>query len=113
MFSRKHQFCQHYIQLLDARRVHFVPNKQIGKLDAHHSTMGSMKEIFLRLVNGSINQNKIFAHFYIFYVEHNNFILIITPIYKSEESCCPYLSSVNPTFQFGTKCTLLASSNWI
>jgi hypothetical protein len=32
-----------------------------------------------------INQNKIFTHFYIFYVEHNNFILIITPIYKSEE----------------------------
>src|SRR5882762_4105121 len=50
-FSRKHQFCQHYIQLFDARRVHFVPNKQIGKLDSHHSTMGSMMEIFLRLVN--------------------------------------------------------------
>src|ERR1700676_4251484 len=50
-FSRKHQFCQHYIQLLDARRVHFVPNKQIGKLDSHQSTMGSMMEIFLRLVN--------------------------------------------------------------
>jgi len=32
-----------------------------------------------------INQNKNFTHFYIFYVECNNFILIITPIYKSEE----------------------------
>ena len=29
-FSRKHQFCQHYIQLLDARRVHFVPNWKVG-----------------------------------------------------------------------------------
>jgi len=32
-----------------------------------------------------INQNKNFTHFYIFYVECNNFILIITPIYKSEK----------------------------
>src|SRR5882762_4837095 len=38
---------------------------------------------------GVINQNKLFTHFYIFYMEHNNFILIIPPIYKSEESCCP------------------------
>src|SRR5882762_8393372 len=29
-FLEKHQFCQHYIQLLDARRVHFVPNWKVG-----------------------------------------------------------------------------------
>src|ERR1700674_3738328 len=58
---------------------------QIGKLDSHHSIMGSMMETFLRLVNGSNNQNTNFTHFYIFYVECKNFILIITPIYKSEE----------------------------
>jgi len=50
---QKTSICQHYIQLLDARRVHFVP---IGKLDSHHSIMGSM---IPRLVNGSNNQNKI------------------------------------------------------
>src|SRR5882762_4267851 len=32
-----------------------------GKLDSHHSTMGSMMETFLRLVNGSNNQNKTFT----------------------------------------------------
>src|SRR5882762_4374713 len=32
-FLEKHQFCQHYIQLLDARRVDFVPNWKLGFLE--------------------------------------------------------------------------------
>src|SRR5882762_2155722 len=43
-------------------------SKQVGKLDSHHSIMGSMMETFLRLVNGSNNQNKIIT-FHIKYVK--------------------------------------------
>jgi len=63
-FSENINFANTIIQLLDARRVHFVPNWKVG---SHHSIMGSM---IPRLVNESNNQNK-----------------IITPPYKYVKMC--------------------------